>query len=302
MTSSLFQPPFLKKGARVGIVATARKISMEELMPSLKMLESWGLEPVIGESIGAEEHQFAGNDKLRANDLQQMLNRPDISAIICARGGYGTVRIMEQLDFTAFMRNPKWIVGFSDVTVLHNTLNQVIGVQSIHGPLMSTLATGTETAAQSLRSALFGEKISYQIEAHRLNCFGQAEGNLVGGNLSLLYSLTGTSTVIATTGKVLFLEDLDEYLYHIDRMMMNLKMANKLKGLSAVIVGGMTEMKDNNIPFGKNAEEIIYEYIKPLDIPLVFNFPAGHIKNNMALYFGRSIQVQVSAEKIAVAY
>jgi muramoyltetrapeptide carboxypeptidase len=302
MTSSLFQPPFLKKGARVGIVATARKISMEELMPSLKMLESWGLEPVIGESIGAEEHQFAGNDKLRANDLQQMLNRPDISAIICARGGYGTVRIMEQLDFTAFMRNPKWIVGFSDVTVLHNTLNQVIGVQSIHGPLMSTLATGTETAAQSLRSALFGEKISYQIEAHRLNCFGQAEGNLVGGNLSLLYALTGTSTVIATTGKVLFLEDLDEYLYHIDRMMMNLKMANKLKGLSAVIVGGMTEMKDNNIPFGKNAEEIIYEYIKPLDIPLVFNFPAGHIKNNMALYFGRSIQVQVSAEKIAVAY
>jgi muramoyltetrapeptide carboxypeptidase len=302
MTPSLFQPPFLKKGARVGIVATARKISMEELMPSLKMLESWGLEPVIGESIGAEEHQFAGNDKLRANDLQQMLNRPDISAIICARGGYGTVRIMEQLDFTAFMRNPKWIVGFSDVTVLHNTLNQVIGVQSIHGPLMSTLATGTETAAQSLRSALFGEKISYQIEAHPLNCFGQAEGNWVGGNLSLLYALTGTSTVIATTGKVLFLEDLDEYLYHIDRMMMNLKMANKLKGLHAVIVGGMTEMKDNNIPFGKNAEEIIYEYIKPLDIPLVFNFPAGHIKNNMALYFGRSIQVQVSAEKIAVAY
>jgi muramoyltetrapeptide carboxypeptidase len=302
MTHSLFQPTYLKKGAHVGIVATARKISLEELAPAIQLLEDWGLKVVIGESIGAEEHQFAGSDELRAKDFQQMINRQDIAAIICARGGYGTIRIMEYLDFSGFMRHPKWIVGFSDITVLHHTLNQLIGVQSIHGPMMSTICKGTASAADSLRKALFGEKLEYPIEPHPLNIVAKASGNLMGGNLSLLYSLTGTNTVMATAGKVLFLEDLDEYLYHVDRMMMNMKLANKLKGISALVVGGMTDMKDNAIPFGKNAEEIIYEHAKGLNIPLLFNFPAGHIDNNLALYLGRNAQISFDEQLPAFSY
>lgn len=285
-------PTSLSSGDKVGIVATARKVSIEESNPAIYILDSWGFKPIIGKTIGKAENQFAGNDLDRIQDLQQMLDDPDIKAIICARGGYGTVRIIDQLDFNNFIKHPKWICGFSDVTVLHSHINMNFNTATIHSPMCFNFPNAIEL--NTLKKALFGEELSYHIPPRSLNKKGNAEGELTGGNLSILYSLIGSQSDINTEGKILFIEDLDEYLYHIDRMMMNLKRSGKLHNLKGLIVGGMTDMKDNQVPFGKTAEEIILDAVKEYNYPVCFGFPAGHMENNSALIMGGMVSMEVN--------
>lgn len=285
------KPPALRKGDTIAIVATARKAVKEELEFAINLAEEWGLHVILGKSIGAEEHQFGGDDALRAFDFQQQLNNPEVKAIWCARGGYGTVRIIDEIDFTAFIKNPKWIIGYSDITVLHSHIHN-LGIQTLHGQMPVDIENKSEAARESLRKILFEEEYNIQFLAdNKLNKAGEAEGILVGGNLSMLYSMCGSPSAIETKNKILFIEDLDEYLYHVDRMMQNLKRNGYFDSIKALLVGGMTEMNDNAIPFGYNAQQIISQYIQDKEIPLVFDFPAGHISNNLALPFGRKVQI-----------
>lgn len=291
--TTMITPPYLQKGDTVAILATARKHIVKSMQPTIDLLESWGLHVVIGKSIGLEENQLAGNDEQRATDLQEQLDNPNIKAIWCARGGYGTVRVVDLIDFTAFKKSPKWLVGFSDVTVLHNHLN-TMGYKSIHGIMPISLAKASKEAIESLRLSLFGQPLQYAIDPHPMNRLGKATGELVGGNLSILYSVLGSPSAIDCTDKILYIEDLDEYLYHIDRMMMNLKRNGCLESLKGIIVGSMTDMKDNDIPWGKNALEIVQDVTKQYNIPVIFNFPAGHIHDNRALILGNNVTIEVT--------
>lgn len=285
-------PPYLKKGDTIAIVATARKNIDDNLKPAISWLKKWGLEVVIGSTIGLDNNQLAGTDEQRAADFQTQLDNPNIKAIWCVRGGYGTVRIIDLLDFTKFKQSPKWIVGFSDVTVLHSHLN-TMGYQSIHG-IMPVSSKASEEAKETLRKALFGEHIEYKLPCENMNRLGTAKGELVGGNLSILYSLFGSPSAIDCSDKILFIEDLDEYLYHIDRMMMNLKRNGCLESLKGIIVGGMTKMNDNDIPWGKDALQIIDDVTKTYKIPIIYNFPAGHLADNRALIFGKQVSMEVT--------
>lgn len=299
--TTMITPPYLQKGDTVAIIATARKHIVKSMQPTIDLLESWGLHVVIGKSIGLEENQLAGSDEQRAADLQEQLNNPNIKAIWCARGGYGTVRVVDLIDFTAFKKSPKWLVGFSDVTVLHNHLN-TMGYKSIHGIMPISLAKASPEAIESLRLSLFGQPLQYAIDPHPLNRLGKATGELVGGNLSILYSVLGSPSAIDCTDKILYIEDLDEYLYHIDRMMMNLKRNGCLESLKGIIVGSMTDMKDNDIPWGKNALEIVQDVTKQYNIPVIFNFPAGHIHDNRALILGNNVTIDVTENCSTVVF
>lgn len=295
-------PEYLKKGDSIGIISTARKISKKELESSLKFIESWGFNIVFGKSIGAEDDQFAGNDDLRAADLQEMLDNPEIKAIWCAKGGYGTVRIIDKIDFSSFIKHPKWVIGYSDVTVLHSHIHN-LGIETLHAQMVSGLETKIKETSDSLLDVLLGKnyEISYKT-LNSLNRPGASKGELIGGNLSMLYSLCGSKSSINTDGKILFIEDLDEYLYHIDRMIMNLKRNGMFENLAGLIVGGMTEMNDNTIPFGKTAEEIIWGIVKDYDFPVCFNFPAGHVEDNRALIMGREVELNVHDSGINVRF
>lgn len=299
--TAMITPPILQKGDTIAILATARKNIDDNLQPSIDLLKSWGLEVVIGKSIGLDDNQLAGTDEQRAADFQEQLDNPNIKAIWCVRGGYGTVRMIDLLDFTKFKQNPKWIVGFSDVTVLHNHLN-TMGFKSIHGIMPISVPKASAEAIESLRLALFGAPLRYEIDTNAMNKPGKASGEVVGGNLSILYSVLGSQSAIECTDKILFLEDLDEYLYHIDRMMMNLKRNGCLDNIKGIIVGAMTKMKDNDIPWGKNALEIIQDVTKKYDIPIIYNFPAGHIQDNRALILGNKVTINVTATCSTVVF
>ena len=288
-------PPFLQPGQRVAIVATARKVSPAEVEFACQTLAGWGLDVVLGASIGAAQHQFAGADDLRRRDLQQQLDDPSIRAIFCARGGYGTARLVDELDFGRFAASPKWVAGFSDITVLNGHLLH-LGYQSIHGVMpFAFQQPGGELALSSLRQALFGEPTQYEAPAHPLNRPGTATGELVGGNLSLLHTLTGTRSQASFAGRLLFLEDLDEYLYHIDRMLLHLHRSGQLAGLAGLVVGYFSQMRDNAVPFGQDAYEIIHHYAQRYDFPVGYNFPVGHEADNRALVVGRVATLTVTA-------
>ena len=287
----MITPPYLKKGDTIAIVATARKNIDDNLQFATDLLNSWGLKVKIGSTIGLDLDQLAGTDAQRAKDFQDQMDNSNIKAIWCVRGGYGTVRMIDLLDFTKFKLSPKWIIGFSDVTVLHNHLN-TMGFKSIHG-IMPVSSKATEDAKETLRISLFGEKLKYEINTHPMNKMGRASGELVGGNLSILYSLMGSKSAINCDDKILFIEDLDEYLYHIDRMMMNLSRNGCLESIKGIIVGAMTKMKDNDIPWGKDALQIIEDVTKKYDIPIIYDFPAGHISDNRALIMGNKVLINV---------
>ena len=297
----MITPPILQKGDTVAIVATARKNIDDNLQPAIDLLKSWGLQVVIGSSIGLDENQLAGTDAQRAADFQGQLDNSDIKAIWCVRGGYGTVRMVDLLDFTLFQQKPKWIIGFSDVTVLLNHLIS-LGYKSIHGIMPVNILKASPKAIKSLRITLFGEKLAYNVEPFSMNRFGSATGELVGGNLSILYSVLGSPSAIDCAGKILFMEDLDEYLYHVDRMMMNIKRNGCLENIKGIVVGSMTQMKDNEIPWGKNAIEIIDEVTKEYNIPILYNFPAGHIHDNRALIMGSKVTIDVNATCSTVVF
>jgi len=287
------------KGDKIGILSTARKISLEEIQPAIEVLKSWGLEVVTGNSIGAESFQFAGDDELRKNDLQEMLDDDSVKAVLFARGGYGTVRIIDELDFRKFQKQPKWLCGFSDITVIHSHLLSVYHLPSIHCLMGISFPTATSESIESFRKILFGEKLSYEIPSNELNHAGAATGILFGGNLSLLYSLLGSDSDLNTESKILFLEEIDEHLYHVDRMMMALKRAGKLENLAGLVVGHFTEMKnkDESNPFGKNAYEIISEHVSEYGYPVCFGFPAGHEPDNRALVMGINWKLEI-ADKV----
>ena len=297
----MIRPNYLQKGDTVAIVSTARKVFEKELIPALSILKNWKLNVVLGTSIEAEEHQFAGNDKLRASDFQEMLDNPKIKAIWCARGGYGTIRMLDLLDFSNFKNNPKWIIGYSDVTVLHSHLHQ-LGFETLHAQMPVSIETKTAACIQSLKNSLFGNNNNIIIPSEASNVAGNAKGVVVGGNLSMLYSLCGSSSSISTKGKILFIEDLDEYLYHIDRMLQNLKRNGMLDQLEGLIIGGMTKMHDNDIPFGQSTEEIILSICNDYNYPIVFNFPAGHLDDNRALILGRKAELIISKTETILTF
>ena len=291
-------PPYLKRGDKVAIVATARKVSPEEMQTAINILKGWGLEVVLGRNLFESYNQFAGSDKQRVDDFNSMLADDGIRAIFCARGGYGTVRIIDNIDFSNFIKKPKWIVGFSDVTVLHSHIHNNFDTETLHAAMPfnfrdSVLLKDSNTSLKTLKKALFGEELNYSFNSDKQSKQGVEEGVITGGNLSILYSLTGSVSDINTDGKILFIEDIDEYLYHIDRMMMNLKRSGKLENLKGLIVGNMTDMKDNKVAFSKTAEEIILEAVDGYNYPVCIGFPAGHIENNLALILGRKVKLSV---------
>ena len=290
---SVLFPPYLQRGQRVAVVSTARKITAQELAPALAVLADWGLAVTLGASIGPAAHQFAGNDALRRADFQQQLDDPAIRAILCARGGYGTARLVDGLDFTAFAQSPKWVAGFSDITVLHCHLLRR-GYASIHG-VMPVLygQPGGARAEATLRQALFGKALAYEAPPHPLNRPGTATGELVGGNLSLLHTLTGTASQVSFAGRILFLEDLDEYLYHIDRMLLHLHRSGQLAGLAGLVVGHFSVMRDNAVPFGAAAYDIIDSYARLYDFPVAYGLPIGHEPTNEAVVVGQRLTLTV---------
>ena len=294
-------PPSLQKGDTIAIVSTARKNIDDNLKPAIDLLHSWGLEVVIGKTIGLDNNQLAGTDAERAADFQQQLDNPNIKAIWCVRGGYGTVRMIDLLDFTKFKQSPKWIVGFSDVTVIHSYINN-LNIATIHGAMPITVGKASVESIESLRKSLFGESLNYEIPFDAANRLGNTKGEIVGGNLSILYSLMGSNAQIDCKGKILFIEDLDEYLYHIDRMMMSLKRCGCFDGLNGLIVGTMTKMKDNDIPWGKNANQIIEDVTKGYSFPVLYNFPAGHFRDNRALIFGKQVSLELNKETSKVTF
>jgi muramoyltetrapeptide carboxypeptidase len=297
---NLTSPPFLKPGDCIGIVAPARKISAEELGPAINQLESWSLKVKLGKNIYSSHNQFAGTDEERTSDMQQMLNDDEVKAIISARGGYGSVRIIDKLDFTKFSKNPKWVAGFSDITVFHNHIQTHLGIQTLHCTMPFNF--GKDAAStELLRKALLGDINEYIIGNQSLNKQGESTGILCGGNLSILYSLAGTQSDINTSGKILFLEDVDEYLYHIDRMMMQLKRSGKLDNLAGLIIGSFSDMKDNTIPFGKTIEQIILEAVEEYKYPVCFGFPAGHGLKNFPLYLGREYELMVDDKNVTLS-
>lgn len=287
-------PAFLKKGDRIAILSTARKIEEYQLQSTIKLLESWGLVPVLGQTIGSVSHQFAGSDELRAADFQHFLDDPDISAILFAKGGYGTIRIIDKIDFSAFIKKPKWLCGFSDITVIHSHVHSNTGIPTLHSLMCSTTDNTLPEAINTLQRALFGESLVYEDPVTGSYRPGKCSGILTGGNMSIIYSLLGSLSDTDTRGKILFLEDLDEYRYHIDRIIISLKRAGMLNNLQGLIVGGMTEMKDNDIPFGMDANEIIMDAVKEFDYPVIFNFPCGHIDDNRTLRLGMSCELEIN--------
>lgn len=294
--------PYLKAGDRVALAAPARAVSPEEMAPAIATLEEWGLKVVVPDGLYERDGQLAGCDGHRAALMQRLLDDPSIAAIVCARGGYGTVRIVDRLDLTRFAEHPKWIVGYSDVTVLHSHLQATLGLPTLHATMPVNFPTDGSPclATESLRHALFGTPQDIAWGAHPLDRKGSAQGMAVGGNLSILYSLLGSRSQVDTRGKILLIEDLDEYLYHIDRMMQALKRAGMLDGLAGLVVGALSDMHDNTIAWGHTAEEIVAEAVADHNYPVAFNAPVGHIGTaNQAITLGipLTLTIETNGEK-----
>lgn len=300
----MISPPFLKPGSKICIVSPAGKVKEEFVLPAVEWLQNQGYKVELGKHIFARHFQFAGTDEQRLDDLQTALDDTDCSTIICSRGGYGTVRIINQLDFARFIKSPKWLVGYSDITILHSCLNN-LGVPTIHGVMpknfFDDVGNPTENLI-SLMNLLEGRPVNYSILSTKFNRTGNVSAELAGGNLSIISSMTGTKCDLDTTGKILFLEDIDEFLYHSDRMIHQLKLAGKLDNLAGLVLGDFTEMKDNESPFGKTIHEIILEAVKEYDYPVCFGFPAGHNKKNLALAFGKRWELNVSENKTTLKF
>jgi muramoyltetrapeptide carboxypeptidase len=292
-------PPYLKPGDTIGIVSPAKSISAEAIENASRIVEGFGFVVKVGKHAASTYHQFAGTDNQRTEDFQQMLDDDEVKIILCSRGGYGSVRIIDKLDFNHFQNHPKWIVGFSDITVFHSHLFSNFGIESLHAkmPLNFPENGVGDQSVGKLFSVLAGGSLNYEIPAHLLNRTGKAEARLIGGNLSILCSLLGSRSDSDTEGKILFIEEVGENLYRLDRMMWTLKRAGKLDNLAGLVVGGLTDMEDNDVIFGKSAEEIIAEAVSEFSYPVCFNFPAGHQKENYPLIIGRTSRLKVDKNK-----
>jgi muramoyltetrapeptide carboxypeptidase len=296
-------PPYLQPEDTIGIVCPAGYMPLEKAQTAIDLLKEWGYKIKIGKTLGSNSaNYFSGNDEERLNDFQQMLDDDEVKAVFCARGGYGIGRIVEKINFKKFKQKPKWVIGFSDVTVLHSHIHSNYKIATLHAPMASAFNDEgyKNEFVQSLKHVLDGKKIKYECAPNEFNKRGEAVGELVGGNLSLLAHLICTSSDLKTKGKILFLEDVGEYLYNIDRMFYQLKRAGKLDKLAGLIIGGFTEMKDTERPFGKTVYEIIHDVVKEYDYPVCFGFPVSHGKENYALKVGVGYKLKVGKNRVTL--
>ncbi|OQP47786.1 LD-carboxypeptidase [Niastella yeongjuensis] len=299
-------PRYLKPGDTIGITCPAGFITLPEIQPAMLQMIEWGFNIKVGDTVGKKDFTFGGTDEERAHDFQQMIDDPKVKAIMCARGGYGFVRIIDKLDFTKLVAHPKWIIGFSDITVLHCHLNRNYGIASIHSKMCNSFPDDWNKAEPiqietilSIKQALTGQKMKYTVPVNPLNKPGRAEGTLIGGNLKLIETLAGTKSDLRTTNKILFVEDTGEYLYSIDRMFWNLKRTGKLEKLAGLIVGGFKIKPDDpGEEFGRTIQDIVLEKVKDYHYPVCFDFPVGHQRNNYALKCGVKHQLTVSNEDV----
>lgn len=298
----IINPPYLQPGDTIGVVCPSGYMPFENITTCLKALQQWGFQIKKGKTLGTHFNYFSGTDEERLTDLQTMLDDTEIKAILCARGGYGLSRIIDDISFDMFRKHPKWIIGYSDITVLHSHLFQVCNIASLHSPMAGAFNDGNDKTVfvQSLRKALLGEASAYHCEASALNINGSGTGRLVGGNLALLAHLTGSKSSIDTKGNILFIEDTGEYIYNVDRMMIQLQRAGMLNNLSGLIVGSFTDMKDTVIPFGESVYDSIYEKVKDYGYPVCFRFPVGHSPDNYALKHGIVYTMNVFEEGVSL--
>ena len=298
-------PPYLKQGDTIGIVCPAGYMPFEKAETCIRTLQEWGFKVKVGKTLGNQHNYFAGTDEERLRDLQMMLDDTDVKAILFGRGGYGLSRIIDDIDFNSFTQNPKWIIGFSDITILHAHINQQFKIATLHAPMAAAFNDGgfNNEYVQSLKKAFEGINYKYACNPHSLNKIGQGYGELIGGNLSIIAHLIGSKSAYTNTkGKILFLEDVGEYLYNIDRLFIQLKRNGILDNLSGLIIGGFTEMKDTIIPFGADVYTIIHHHLKNYHYPVSFGFPVGHQTNNYALKVGAVHQLSVSADQVELQY
>ncbi|WP_258848538.1 LD-carboxypeptidase [Polaribacter sp. WD7] len=300
------KPPYLQKGdsivilAPAGILKPSRKLV---ILKAKKLAESWGLHVALGKNMFQQEHHFSGTDAERAADFQQALNNTNIKAIWAARGGYGSVRILDKLAYSQFLKHPKWIIGYSDITAFHNHIHN-LGVETIHGMMATSLEGNPQEIIEtisSFKSALFGEKLSYTITSSKYNRKGEVSGQIIGGNLAILTSMLGSKSQLNTDGKILFIEEIGEYKYSIDRMLQSLKRAGYFKNVNAVIVGNMSSIKKNSTKWGSSIEQLILDVL-PNNIPVIFDFPAGHEADNRSLIFGRRAQLSINENEVTLEF
>lgn len=296
-------PPYLKPGDKVGIVSTAKQAEPEEIAAGLGILKSWGLVPVIGANAFKKDGFLAGTDDERASDLQLMLDDDSIKAVFFTKGGYGTLRIIDSIDFIKFRKNPKWIVGYSDITLLHSYIHN-FGIQTLHAVMVQGMGKSTPESSETIRKVLFGESLSYEFPVEPENRIANTitEGTLIGGNLSMLYAILGSESEMDFTDKILFIEDIDEYLYHYDRMLVSLKRAGKLKSLIGILVGAMVDIKESTIPFGRNERQMTLEHTAEYSYPVYFGFPAGHVTDNRALIMGSKVRIVVDDSSVKIDF
>lgn len=306
MSIATEQPPYIKAGDTIAIVAPSGILLGRdgEVQQAKKLLESWGLYVVVGRNVFKKNNHFAGTDSERLADLQWAMNDPSISGIWCARGGYGTVRILDGLDFKELKKNPKWIIGYSDITALHNELNNQ-GIQSLHALMCVSLTKNLDEIKPSIetfKSALFGKPVNYTLKGSKYNREGFAKGQLVGGNLTILHTMLGSNSSIDTKGKILFIEEIGEYKYHIDRMLQSLKRAGYFDNCAGLVVGDMSKMRKNTTAWGSSVEQLILDALKDYDFPIAFNMPAGHEKDNRALVLGTTVELKVEKDRSLLIY
>ena len=306
MTNTLIRPPYLKAGDTVAIVAPSGilKNREREIKQADSMLRSWDLNVIVGKHVFSKADHFAGTDDERCQDLQNVMDDPSVSAIWCARGGYGTVRILDKLDYTKFKEKPKWVIGYSDITALHNQLHNE-GFESLHALMCVSLTqdiTEVQTSVDTFKAALFGNPENYVLDGSKYNRIGEATGQLIGGNLTMLHTMLGSDTSLDTEGKILFIEEIGEYKYHIDRMLQSMKRAGYFDNCKGVIVGDMSKLRKNTTLWGTSIEQLILDALKGYDFPIAFNMPAGHEKDNRALVLGRTVELKVGKEKSSIKF
>lgn len=304
--SKLIQPPYLKAGDTVAIVAPSGilKNKSKEIEATRALLKSWGLHSIVGKNVFNQANHFAGTDNERCEDFQNALDDPTIRAILCARGGYGTVRILDKLDYTKFRKHPKWLIGYSDITALHNQFHNE-GFESLHAMMCTSMVDDLEAIKETIstfKDAIFGKPLNYTLEGSEYNKIGTGSGQLVGGNLTLLHTMLGSETTIDVSEKILFIEEVGEYKYHIDRMLQSLKRAGYFDNCKGIIVGDINKIRKNTTPWGSSIEQLILDALADYDFPIAFNMPAGHEDDNRALILGRTIKLNVNKDKSLVVF